>query len=85
MQNNFDSMKSDMIELRNEMKKEISDNEAADIQRFDNVKMQIDEVVKKVQLNERDRLKQTIFSYGNYARDKRPISGEEFRYLQQVF
>lgn len=36
-------------------------------------------------INERDRLKQEIFTFGNRARKREHISSEEFRYLQQVF
>lgn len=45
----------------------------------------IDTISEKCDTNERDRLKQIIFSYGNYARKRQKISSEEFRYLQQCF
>lgn len=35
--------------------------------------------------NERDRLKHVIFEFGNRARKKDHISGEEFRYLGEVY
>lgn len=45
----------------------------------------LDTIEKEVVGNERDRLKHVIFEFGNRARKKDSISGEEFRYLGEVF
>ena len=45
----------------------------------------IEAVSENCDLNERDRLQQIIFNYGNFARRKQEISGEEFRFLQRAF
>ena len=44
-----------------------------------------DKVSDKNDANERDRLKDVLFRYGNYARQGVVITGEEFRYIQKVF
>ena len=45
----------------------------------------LDALSEKVDANERDRLRQELFRYGNLARRGAKISGEEFRYLQECF
>lgn len=45
----------------------------------------MDKIEEDLIMNERDRLKHVMFEYGNRARKKDSIPGEEFRYLQQVF
>lgn len=45
----------------------------------------LDRIETEVNGNEKDRLKHVIFEYGNQCRRGCRLSGEEFRYLQQVF
>lgn len=47
--------------------------------------LRLDRMEGEISANERDRLKHIIFEYGNRVRRKECLSGEEFRYLQQVF
>lgn len=51
----------------------------------DKVDEKIKEVAEKVDENERGRLRQEIFNYGNKARKHEKIDGEHFRYLQECF
>lgn len=57
-----------------ELKKEISD-----------IKAQLEVCINTIDANEKDRLKKIIFDFGNRARSKQQISGEDFRFLQQSF
>lgn len=57
-----------------ELKKELSE-----------VKAQLKICIETIDANERDRLKKIIFDFGNKARSKQHISGEDFRFLQQSF
>lgn len=49
------------------------------------VNKKIEEIAEKVDENERGRLRQEIFNYGNKARRHEKIDGEHFRYLQECF
>lgn len=51
----------------------------------DKVDQKIKTVTEKVDENERGRLRQEIFNYGNKARNHEKIDGEHFRYLQECF
>lgn len=89
LENNFQSLRDDVQSVRDELKNEITLNQTANMESIVELRThlqdRIEAVSEQAQTNERDRLKQTIFTYGNYARAKSPISSEEFRYLQQVF
>lgn len=63
-----------------------SENISSEIKAMeDRLSKKIDDVSSKVDANERDRLKKIIFDFGNRARSRNPISGEDFRFLQQSF
>lgn len=51
----------------------------------DKVDKKIEVVAEKVDENERGRLRQVIFDYGNKARKHEKIDGEHFRYLQECY
>ena len=68
-------------------KKDEEKNEIlAEIKEFESrINKKVDGIIEKVDDNERDRLKQIIFDFGNRARRHEKISGEDFRNLQSCY
>lgn len=79
------SNNSEIINEIKSVKTEMNDRMDAMNGRMDDMRQRIEAVSTKNDENERDRLKHTIYQYGNYARKGQRISSEEFRYLQECF
>lgn len=74
-----------MEDMDKEMLKRIDDRDKALIKKIDDLDSKIDAISQKNDDNEKDRLKDVLFRYGNFCRRGAVITSEEFRKVGQDF
>lgn len=77
-QDNAIQTQNEMIQKQNETIKEIKDT-------VNQVVAIVSELSDRIFKNEADRLRSELFDCGNRCRRHIPLSGEEFRHIQEVF